>query len=596
MDDQNRNLILATALSFLVILVWFVVFPPPEPAPREVFEAVEMTGDPAIPGLEGAAPGDEAAQAMALPRIDIDTPRLTGTINLQGGRIDDLSLRDYRETLDPDSDIVQLLTPEGSAEAFYAMWGWRPGSGLDWDQVPGPNTAWDLADGDRLAPGRPVTLTWDNDAGLTFTRRFEVDENFMFTVSQAVENTGASTVRLAPFGLIARHGEPSDLENFFILHEGLIKVTDGTLTEESYNRVRGFRVSEREGTNASVTEVSENGWLGFTDKYWMATLIPQPGQAFTAVARYVPARDVFQTRADLPIEVVGPGERAEVSSFFFAGAKEWTVIRNYQSQLGIDRFIDSIDWGWFFFLTKPIFATLYWINGFIGNMGWSIITLTLMIKILLLPLAWKSYVSMAKMKELQPEMMAIKERAGEDKQKLQKEMIELYKTKKVNPAAGCLPILLQIPIFFALYKVIFVTIDLRHAPWFGPFQDLSAPDPTSIINLFGLLPWGAPEAGSILGYVFIGILPILLGVSMFFQMKLNPAPTDKMQATIFNWMPWVFMFMLGIFASGLVLYWIANNVITFMQQYFIMWRNGQRPDLLGNIAGGMRRKGDKPAK
>ncbi len=596
MDDQNRNLILATALSFLVILVWFVAFPPPEPTPRDATETAEMAGEPDVPGLDGAAPGDETAEAMELPRVDIDTPRLTGTINLQGGRIDDLSLRDFRETLDPDSDIVQLLTAEGTEEAFYALWGWRPGSGLDWDRVPGPNTAWELAEGDTLAPNRPVVLEWDNGAGLTFTRRFEVDENFMFTVRQTVENAGDSTVRLAPFGLISRHGEPSDLENFFILHEGMIKVTDGNLTEDSYSRMRGFRVSEREGTNASVTEVRENGWLGFTDKYWMATLIPQPGQAFTAVARYVPARDVFQTRADLPIEVVGPGERAEVSSMFFAGAKEWTVIRNYERNLGIDRFIDSIDWGWFFFLTKPIFAVLYWVNSFIGNMGWSIITLTLMIKIVLLPLAWKSYVSMAKMKELQPEMMAIKERAGDDKQKLQKEMIELYKTKKVNPAAGCLPILLQIPIFFALYKVIFVTIELRHAPWFGPFQDLSAPDPTSIINLFGLLPWGAPEPGSILGYVFIGILPILLGVSMFFQMKLNPAPTDKMQATIFNWMPWVFMFLLGIFASGLVLYWIANNVITFVQQYFIMWRSGHRPDLLGNITGGLRRKGDRPAK
>jgi YidC/Oxa1 family membrane protein insertase len=246
-------------------------------------------------------------------------------------------------------------------------------------------------------------------------------------------------------------------------------------------------------------------------------------------------------------------------------------------ELGIDRFVDSIDWGWFFFLTKPIFAVLYWINGFIGNMGWSIIALTFIIKAVLLPLAWKSYVSMAKMKELQPEMQAIKERAGDDRQKLQQEMVALYKEKKVNPAAGCLPILLQIPIFFSLYKVIFVTIELRHAPWIGVFQDLSAPDPTSIINLFGLLPWAAPDPNSILSLIFIGILPICLGVSMWLQMRLNPAPPDKTQAMIFNWMPWVFMFILGGFASGLVLYWIANNVITFAQQYLIMRSTGHKP-------------------
>ncbi len=602
MDDQNRNLILATALSFVVILIWFVLFPPPEP-PAQDPAAIEQAEDLTAPlpdatdgATEEAPPGEAASAALDLPRITIETPRLRGSINLQGGRIDDLSLKDYRQTLAPDSDIVHLLTAENTPEAFYALYGWRPGSGLDWESVPGPDTPWELIEGETLSPGRPVTLQWDNGSGLTFERRFAIDENFLFTVTQSVANNGDATVRLAPYGLIARHGEPSDLENFFILHEGMIKVADGNLTEDSYSRMRNYRTAEREGTAALVTDVRDDGWIGFTDKYWMATLVPQPGQAFTAVARYVPARDIFQVRADLPTEVVGPGERAEVSTWLFAGAKEWTVIRNYQRDLGIDRFIDAIDWGWFFFLTKPIFALLYWINGFIGNMGWSIIVLTLMIKIALLPLAWKSYVSMAKMKELQPEMMAIKERAGDDKQKLQKEMIELYKTKKVNPAAGCLPILLQIPIFFALYKVIFVTIELRHAPWFGPFEDLSAPDPTSIFNLFGALPWDAPTPGSILAMIFIGILPIGLGVSMFFQMKLNPAPTDKMQATIFAWMPWVFMFILGIFASGLILYWIANNVITFIQQYFIMWRSGHRPDLLGNITSGLRKKKGTPAK
>ncbi len=581
MDDQNRNLLLAFALSLLVLVGWMWMFPPPEPVPGDEAEITELPV--AEDGDAQTMAEAEVPEAEELPRIEIDTPRLTGSINLLGGRIDELLLRDYFRTTDPDSDIVQLLIPEGEREAFYALYGWRPGRDMTWDDVPGANTPWELIQGERLAVGSPVTLGWTNDAGVVFTQRFEIDENFMFSVTQSVENTGDTTARIAPYGLISRHGEPSDLENFFISHEGFIQIADGRLDEDSYRNVRNFSVHEQERTNARVTEVAENGWLGITDKYWMAVLAPQPGQSFTAVSRYIPARDVFQTRADLPTITVGPGERDEVQTMLFAGAKEWSVIRNYERELGIDRFIDAIDWGWFFFLTKPIFATLYFINGIIGNMGWSIITLTLLIKAILLPLAWKSYVSMAKMKELQPEMLAIKERAGDDRQKMQQEMMKLYKEKKVNPAAGCLPILLQIPIFFSLYKVIFVTIDLRHAEWFGVFNDLSAPDPTSIMNLFGLLPWAAPHPESFLSLIFIGILPICLGVSMWLQMKLNPTPTEPIQQAVMTWMPWIFMFMLGWFASGLVLYWIANNVITFAQQYSIMAMNGSRPDLLGNI-------------
>ncbi|WP_114966448.1 membrane protein insertase YidC [Alkalilacustris brevis] len=592
MDDQNKNLLLATVLSFLVILVWFVVFPPPEPAPESPGQEAVIEGDGLTPPpAPGEAPGEAPAageseapdETADTPRLAIETPRLTGTISLMGGRLDDLSLRDYRETLDEDSPIVQLLKPVDGPEAFYAIYGWAPGGALDFADVPGPNTEWSLREGETLAPGRPLILEWENARGMTFLRRFEVDDNYMFSVTQSVVNSTEGDVRLAPYGIIARHGEPSDTTNFFILHEGMLQMSDGTLNEDSYSNMTSYRFLEREGANAEHTEVESNGWIGFTDKYWMATLIPQPGQPFTAVSRYVESRDVYQTRVDMPAVTLAPGAGHEVTTMLFAGAKEWTTIRNYQNDLGIDRFVDSIDWGWFFFLTKPIFAVLYWINGFIGNMGWSIIALTFIIKAVLLPLAWKSYVSMAKMKELQPEMQAIKERAGDDRQKLQQEMVRLYKEKKVNPAAGCLPILLQIPIFFSLYKVIFVTIELRHAPWFGVFQDLSAPDPTSLMNLFGLLPWGTPDPNSIMALIFIGILPILLGVSMWLQMRLNPAPPDKTQAMIFNWMPWVFMFILGGFASGLVLYWIANNVITFSQQYLIMRSTGHKPDLLGNI-------------
>jgi YidC/Oxa1 family membrane protein insertase len=394
---------------------------------------------------------------------------------------------------------------------------------------------------------------------------------------------------MAPYGLIARHGEPTELKNFFILHEGVVAMADGTLSEIDYGDMLDFPVVPTEGARAEVTQVIENGWIGFTDHYWMTTIIPQNGTAFHQVAKYNEASNIYQTETVQPTVTIAPGDTQSVTTQLFAGAKEWETIRTYQEQ-GVDRFIDSIDWGWFFFLTKPIFWLLHHLNLLIGNMGWAIIGLTLIIKAVLFPLAYKSYVSMAKMKELQPQMEKIKERAGDDRQKLQQEMMELYKKEKVNPASGCLPILLQIPIFFSLYKVIFVTMELRHAPWLGPFQDLSAPDPTSIFNLFGALPWDAPTPGSLLALVFIGILPLLLGISMWLQQKLNPAPTDPTQQMIFAWMPWVFMFMLGGFASGLVVYWIANNTITFTQQYLIMRSQGYKPDVFGNIKGSFKRK------
>ena len=322
----------------------------------------------------------------------------------------------------------------------------------------------------------------------------------------------------------------------------------------------------------------------------MVTLIPQPGQNFTSVVKYTDNSDIYQAEMRLPTLEVGPRGTVDFDSMLFAGAKQWEAIRSYEKDRGIEGFIDSIDWGWFFFLTKPIFILLYWINGHVGNMGWSIICLTFVIKAFLFPLAYKSYVSMAKMKDLQPEMEKIKKKVGDDKKRLQGEMMSLYKERKINPAAGCLPILPQIPIFFSLYKVIFVTIEMRHAPFILWLHDLSAPDPTSILNLFGALPWGVPASGTIFAIVSLGVLPILLGVSMWLQQKLNPAPTDPTQAAVFAWLPWIFMFMLGQFASGLIIYWIANNMITFAQQYAIMRSQGVKPDIIGNIARGIRKK------
>lgn len=600
MDDQSKNLILATALSFLVILVWFFLFPPEQPEPTTPpTEVVQQDGTvaPAPAGAPGATPELAAPTAQSIDaalaltdRVAIETGALTGSISLVGGRLDFLELDRYRVTVAPDSPTVTLLRPAGAAEAYYALYGWSPAGGLPADQVPGPTTPWTVESGTTLTPATPVTLAWDNGHGLVFRRTISVDENYMFTMLQSVENRTGAEVRLAPYGIIARHGTPSDLKNFYILHEGAIAVADGELHETKYKAIRDFEPDPAEGgALAQRLDVKENGWIGFTDHYWMSTLVPEAGQPFTAVTKYTPATDTFQTDMRLPAVTVAPGATAESSTMLFAGAKVWSLLRDYQEEKHIDRFVDAIDWGWFFFLTKPIFRVLHAMNLAIGNMGLAIIGLTLVIKLILFPLAYKSYVSMSKMKALQPEMEKLKERAGDDRMKMQQEMMALYKREKVNPAAGCLPILLQIPIFFSLYKVIFVTIDLRHAPFFGWIHDLSAPDPTSWMNLFGLLPWGAPDHTSLFGILSIGVWPILLGISMWLQQKLNPTPTDKTQAMVFNWMPWVFMFMLGSFASGLVIYWVANNTITFLQQYTIMRSQGVKPNVLENILGPLKK-------
>ena len=595
MDDQNKNLILASVLSFIVIITWFILFPPPEPVPSDVESAQQQSEDSNLaPNADTAkAPLIETGEteiAVEAERIQIENELLTGAISTQGGRIDQLSLKNYRNTISEDSDIVTLLSPVGKPEAYYAAFGWAPAVGIKPDQVPDPNTIWTVVGNNILTPSSPISLVWDNGNGVKFMRKISIDEKYMFTVEQGIENNSGSEISLRPYGLLRRHGEPKDMKNFFILHEGIIRMSDGELSEEDYGDIADLPILEKEGTHAERVEVQNSGWTGFTDHYWMTTLIPDQSSSFRSTTKYFAPQDIYQVEAVMPSTVISDGSSTSISTQLFAGAKEWDTIRKYE-QAGVTGFLDSIDWGWFFFLTKPMFAVLHWLNVIIGNMGWAIIGLTLIIKAVLFPLAYKSYASMAKMKELQPEMEKIKERVGDDRQKLQQEMMGLYKKEKVNPASGCLPILIQIPIFFSLYKVIFVTLELRHEPWFGWIRDLSAPDPSTILNLFGLLPWANPTTpGSILAIISLGILPILLGVSMWLQQKLNPAPTDKTQAMIFAWMPWVFMFMLGTFASGLVIYWIANNTITFIQQYLIMRRQGYKPDVFGNILDSFKKK------
>ena len=585
MDDQNKNLILATALSFIVILGWLFFFPPAEDTTVDTdtaaVTALEGSLTPAA-GADGLAPG-----ATDAPRIAIDTPRLSGTLSLQGARLDDLALTDYKVSLDEGAPDVQLLTPVGEAFSYYAVHGWN-GTNVQ-GGLPGPDTLWEQVGEGELTQATPVTLQWENGAGLTFTRVISVDENYMFDIADTVANNGAQDITLQPYGFIARHGRP-DTPGMWILHEGVVRMSDGKLQEIAYKNLDDLDTTDADGSLSEEITVTQNGWTGFTDKYWMTTLIPEPGTPFKSTVRFLPQANIFQTFAWMPETTIAAGGEASVSSSLFAGAKEWEVIRDYQNEAGVDRFVDSIDWGWFFFLTKPMFWLLHTLNQLIGNMGWAIIALTFCIKLIVLPLAYKSAVSMAKMKELQPEMEKLKERAGDDRNALQQGMMKLYKDNKVNPAAGCLPILIQVPIFFSLYKVIVVTIELYHAEWFGWIRDLSAPDPSSLFNLFGLLPWAAPENGSFLHLIFLGILPLILGVSMWLQQKLNPAPADASQRMIFAWMPWIFMFMMGSFASGLIIYWITNNVLTFAQQYIIMRSHGHKPDVFGNIFGFLKKK------
>ncbi|MBT7943075.1 MAG: membrane protein insertase YidC, partial [Alphaproteobacteria bacterium] len=515
---------------------------------------------PSVPSVPGLPTIDLGATRQKIldqsPRIRINTPRLHGSISLKGGRLDDLTLADYRETLDADSDEIVMLIPKGDKNAYFAEFGWVAADG---HSMPGPDTLWQ-ASAKTLSTDSPVTLTWDNGQGLKFVRTFSVDNNFMFTISQQVINTGSKSATLHPYGLISRRTTP-EVSGFYIIHEGLIGVTNSTLREIAYDEI------QEEG---EIKETSKGGWLGITDKYWLTTLVPD--QKTQVNARFFHRKesgdDLYQVDYLSAAVTLAPGASTVSENRLFAGAKEVTVMDTYNENLGIDRFDLTIDFGWFYFLTKPIFYALLYINGIVQNFGVSIILLTVLIKLAFFPLANKSYTSMSKMKLLAPKMTALRERFADDKQRLNQEMMELYKREKVNPASGCLPILIQIPVFFALYKVLFVNIEMRQAPFFGWIKDLSAADPTTIFNLFGLVPWTPPD------FLMIGVWPLIMGISMFLQQKLNPQPTDPMQAKIFLFLPIMFTFLLARFPAGLVIYWAVNNVLSMGQQWLIMKRMG----------------------
>ncbi|MEQ8196184.1 MAG: membrane protein insertase YidC [Rhodospirillales bacterium] len=532
----------------------------------------QQTGAPSIPMPDSAsipqAPGDPAAAATMAkqsraallkqsPRIRINAPRLHGSIALKGGRIDDLTLANYHETLDPKSAEIVLLSPSTAQGGYFAEFGWVAGGGAT--PVPDSNTLWQ-ADRQTLTAENPVTLSWNNGKGLTFKRTIAVDKDYLFTITQRVENDGGQAVTLYPYGLILRRGTPK-VTGFYILHEGLLGVFNGVLQEVDYEDIRDKKTIQNKSTG---------GWIGITDKYWLTALVPdQKNEVNTRFFnRKEQNLELYQTDYLGKAVVVQPKGSAQASARFFGGAKEMKTLTKYMDQQNIAKFDLAIDWGWFWFLTKPIFVAMIWIYDFVKNYGVAIILLTIAIKIVFFPLANKSYEAMSKMKKLQPEMEKLRDRFKEDKQRLNQEMMALYKREGANPASGCLPILIQIPVFFALYKVLFVTIEMRHAPFFGWIHDLSAPDPTTLFNLFGLIPWTPPE------FLMIGVWPLIMGGSMYLQQMLNPQPADPVQAKIFMFLPLVFTILLAQFPAGLVIYWAVNNVLSIAQQWVIMKRMG----------------------
>ena len=578
MTPENRNLIMAVALSMIVLLGWqlFVIQPEME---REAAEqeriAAEMTnsgasaqtaGQPSVSATTGTPTvGGIAAAPKAVDiakRIVIDAPLVRGSFSLRGARLDDVILTGYKESLDDNSDNIHFLQKTGSDMPFFAEFGW---SSSDANQaMPNAESLWST-DRDVLSPSRPVTLTWDNGQGLTFSRRISINDDYLFAVEDSVTSTLAGDITLYPYGLVRRHGTPTTT-GMYILHEGPLGVFDETLKEEDYGDLRDA------GANGiKVIPETAGGWVGITDKYWLAALLPVQTKSYNFGFQSLAGNgDRYQVDyIDPKGLLLSNGGTVTSESRLFAGAKKVALLDYYAEQLNIPNFDLAIDFGWFYFLTKPFFYAINWLYGVFGNFGLAVLGFTVIVKLVFFPLANKSYRSMAKMRLLAPKLQTLRERFGDDRMKLNQEMMALYKAEQVNPAAGCLPVLLQIPVFFALYKVLFVTIEMRHAPFFGWIADLSAPDPTSIFNLFGLLPYSVSFLPS---FLQLGVWPVLMGISMFLQMRLNPAPPDPIQAKVFQFMPIFFTFLLATFPAGLVIYWTWNNLLSMAQQWYIMKR------------------------
>ena len=561
MSPENRNLIAAMSLSMAILIGWQVYFVEPE------LEAQRDAYNEQVTAQQTQKPQpDELSTSPAAPvttdsgtRIQIETANVAGSFSTMGARIDDIILTAYAETQEEGSDNIHLMLPFTSENPYFAEFGWVGAAGQQVN-LPNENTIWST-DSQLLTPNNAVNLRWENGQGLTFTRTVAVNDDYLITITDKVVSNASQNVQLSPYGLIRRTGTPQT-SGLFILHEGPLGVFDETLNEEDYGDV-----VDAGARGLLYTPEKAGGWIGITDKYWLAALIPDQKQQASFTLRALQG-DVVRYQSDFlgqPV-VLQPGAEISSTAHLFAGAKRVDLLDRYTEELGVPNFDLAIDFGWFYFLTKPFFYGLSWLFQYLGNFGLAIIAFTIGVRLVLFPLANKSYKSMGKMRELAPRVQKMREEYGEDKQRLQREMMALYKAEKVNPAAGCLPILLQIPVFFSLYKVLYVSIEMRHAPFYGWVKDLSDIDPTSVFNLFGLLPYSVDMLPQFLS---IGIWPILMGISMAVQMRMNPPPPDPVQAKIFQWMPVFFTFLLAGFPAGLVIYWTWNNTLSVAQQWWI---------------------------
>ena len=548
--NEQKNLLLAIVVSLLILLIFQYFFPTNKEDinTKEESKNLEM-------GKELFVQNNKKREEIISDQERVffsKDSRLKGSISLKGLRFDDIILKDYNETVDKESELISILSPKETKNAYFADFGWMTSQNID---IPREDTVWEIVSGDQLGPNRPIVFKWTSPDNVVFVREVSLDKNFLFSIKQTVINNSKSTINVTPYGRLNRKGTP-ETSGFYILHEGPIGVLNERLLEIDYDDL----------FDKNITRTSSiGGWLGITDKYWLAALIPN--QENSIEAGFKATRNNFSRyQADYtgPSYQIDKGKETSFMTNLFVGAKEVKLLDSYADKLAIVMFDRSVDFGWFYIITKPLFLLLHWFSGIFGNVGLSILALTVVIRIILFPLANKSFKSMSKMKLLSPKMQDIRERFKNDKMRMQQEIMTLYKSEKVNPLSGCLPILIQIPIFFALYKVLFVTLETRHEPFYGWIKDLSAPDPTTIFNVFGLFSFTPPS------FLMIGAWPLLMAFTMYLQQKLNPAPPDPLQAKIMSFLPLVFLFLFATFPAGLVIYWTWNNILSIGQQWIIM--------------------------
>jgi YidC/Oxa1 family membrane protein insertase len=557
---ENKNVFIAIALSMSVLLFWSAFVDSPQPIEKQNQTALnnqsknKTTDNGIVPNIDETIIKENISRKDSIKktnRIFLENKKIKGSISLEGAIIDDLSFKNY--TVDIKSnDTVQFLNPKETKNSYFVESGWASiGNKI---KVPTGKSIWNVVGNKVLSVNNPVTLEWDNGSDLIFRKKIEIDDNYLFKINQEVKNNSPEQVELYPYAQLTRKNKPDDLKNFYILHEGFIAVLDEELKEDDYDDIEEKR----------IVRIADKGWIGITDKYWMTALIPETGEKFKSTFLY---QDAYKANFLLNNpKIVGPSAKTNNEIKIFVAAKEVQTIDTYAEKENIEKLDLIIDWGWFYFFTKPLFFAVDYLFVLTGNFGIAIVLITIMIRLLFFPLASYSFKSMAKMKALQPEMARLKELHKDDKVKLQQAIMALYKKEQINPASGCLPVLIQIPFFFAIYKMLFISLEMRHQPFFGWIKDLSASDPTTLFNLFGLLPFTPPS------FLIIGIWPILMGLTMFIQQKLNPAPTDPIQAKIFMFFPIFLTVILASFPSGLVVYWTVNNILTIAQQWFIIKR------------------------